>query len=193
MFLDVNDYASTFTQGSGHSQEGYLIDDRTPPHRAIMCQSGPLPNNAVHPGFLHHTANTRITQRICKADGKYSNSDLKSWQPSDVLCLSDITPDPKIWLNLGVCLDSPATQAFDSLLFFRKFGLVVLCDFKRLECDVGVIFFHPDHDCWIPHMGDVHVDSSNHNYAGRGAGCAGQACNSLRPLCCEKISKKSWE
>lgn len=50
-----------FTEGSGHSQEGDLVNDCTPPHRTIMGQSGPLPYNTVHPRFLHYTVGSRTT------------------------------------------------------------------------------------------------------------------------------------
>lgn len=47
------------TEGSGHGQEGDLVDDGAPPHRPVVGQPGPLPHHAVHPGFFHYTAVTR--------------------------------------------------------------------------------------------------------------------------------------
>lgn len=56
-----------FTEGSGHSQEGDLVDDGAPPHWAVMGQPGPLPHDTVDPRFLHYTAGARITYRVFKA------------------------------------------------------------------------------------------------------------------------------
>lgn len=61
-FTDTNKQGVIFTKGSGHSQEGDLVNDCTPPHRTVVGQSGPLPHNTVHPRFLHYTTGTRIAQ-----------------------------------------------------------------------------------------------------------------------------------
>lgn len=60
-----------FTEGSGYCQEGDLVNDCTPPHGAVMCQSGPLPYDTVHPRFLHYATVTR-TQHLA-FNRKYSN------------------------------------------------------------------------------------------------------------------------
>lgn len=56
--------ADVLTEGPGHSQEGDLVDDCTPPHGAIVGQPGPLPHNTVHPRLLHNTATTRLTRGL---------------------------------------------------------------------------------------------------------------------------------
>lgn len=43
------------TEGSGHSQEGDLVDDGAAAHGAVVGQPGPLPHHAVHTGLIDHT------------------------------------------------------------------------------------------------------------------------------------------
>lgn len=64
MDTNVANHVVIFTKGSGHSQEGDLINDCTPPHRTVMGQSGTFPHNTVHPRFLHYTTLRRIRMKL---------------------------------------------------------------------------------------------------------------------------------
>lgn len=69
-----------------------------------------------------------------------------------------------------VCFtDSPATQSFNPLFFFRKLRFMVLCYFKSLERDISVVFLHSNYYRRVPYMGDIHVNSADYDHAGRGA------------------------
>lgn len=101
--LILTNKSGIFTEGPGHSKEGDLVNDCTPPHRAVMGQPGSLPHNTVHPRFLHYTTVTRMTQRtstqrqVFKLDRKYSDDERDkckklSASPCDALWLFDIAP-----------------------------------------------------------------------------------------------------
>lgn len=55
-------WVGRLTEGSSHSQEGNLVNDRAPPHRTIVGQPGPLPHHTVHPRFLHYATTPGSTQ-----------------------------------------------------------------------------------------------------------------------------------
>lgn len=63
---------------------------------------------------------------------------------------------------------------------------MVLCDLESLQRDVGVAFFHTDHDSRVAHVGYVHFDPTDDDDAGRGARRARQAGDGLRPLRCRE-------
>lgn len=65
--------------------------------------------------------------------------------------------------------NSPATQSFNPLFFFRKLRFMVLCYFKSLERDISVVFLHSNYYRRVPYMGDIHVNSADYDHAGRGA------------------------
>lgn len=47
------------TKGSGHGQEGDLVDDGAAAHGAVVAQPGPLPHHTVHTRLIDHTESTR--------------------------------------------------------------------------------------------------------------------------------------
>lgn len=49
-------WAQGLTQGSGHGQEGDLVDDGAAAHGAVVGQPGPLPHHPIHSRLIDHTA-----------------------------------------------------------------------------------------------------------------------------------------
>lgn len=182
----MDDHAAIFTQRSGHSQEGDLIYDCAPPHGTIVGQPGSFPHHTVNSRLLHDTSNTKTDEkfRLREMEATLTGHSRVRHQVLSFFLLCRWT----IHLQ-SLSLQSPATQSFNALLFFREFRFVVLCDFQGLESDVRVILFHSNHHCRVPDVSDIHVNSSDHNHTGRGAGCAGQTGDRLGPLRCKTTIK----
>lgn len=71
-----DDGAEGLTQGSGHSQEGDLVDDGAAAHGAVVAQPGPLPHHTVHTRLIDHTESTESTE-VSNRNGEVGGKEAK--------------------------------------------------------------------------------------------------------------------